>query len=66
MVFTLLTLSEEREEFKVSKVTPVSVFIQENAERIFETDYGSGGGKGENSTHSTIRFGLLKQFRGRI
>jgi hypothetical protein len=48
----LLTFSEEGEEFKMSKVTPVSIFIQEKAERIFEKGCGRGGGLGENSTHS--------------
>jgi hypothetical protein len=52
MVFKLLTFNEEREEFKVSKVTTVSVFTTEKAERIFEKGCGRGEGMGENSTHS--------------
>jgi len=40
IVFKLLKFSKEREEFKVSKVTLVSVFIQEKTERIFEKGCG--------------------------
>jgi hypothetical protein len=51
-VFKVVTFSDECEEFKVSKATPVSVFIQEKAERIFEKICGRGGGMGEISTYS--------------